>query len=232
MKVKTGISHARLRPTLAVVDPALTLTQPAGVTAAAGMDILCHALESYTARPVHRLRPQAARGAGALLRRPTRSPTCGPRRPCACSPARSATPSRDGDDLEARARDGDGRDLRRAGLRQRRACTSRTPTPTRSPGGSRTSGPTGYPDDEPMVPHGMAVSLTAPEAFRFTFEARRSGTCGRPSCSPRGLDRPDDHAEYLPAVLIAADARHRHPQRDRRGRLHRGRRPRPGRGRP
>ena len=31
--------------------------------------------------------------------------------------------------------------------------------------------PEGYPDDEPIVPHGMAVSLTAPEAFRFTFEA-------------------------------------------------------------
>ena len=50
-RVKSGISHARLRPTLAVVDPALTMTQPAGVTASAGMDILCHALESYTARP-------------------------------------------------------------------------------------------------------------------------------------------------------------------------------------
>ena len=50
LKVKTGISHARLRPTLAVVDPDLTMTQPAMVTASAGMDILCHALESWTAR--------------------------------------------------------------------------------------------------------------------------------------------------------------------------------------
>src|SRR3954454_24630464 len=39
--VKSGISHPRLRPSLAVVDPRLTTTQPAGVTSACGMDIVC-----------------------------------------------------------------------------------------------------------------------------------------------------------------------------------------------
>ena len=31
--------------------------------------------------------------------------------------------------------------------------------------------PAGYPQDEPMVPHGQSVSLTAPEAFRFSFDS-------------------------------------------------------------
>ena len=69
MKVKTGISHWRLRPTLAIVDPLLTMTLPPEVTAASGMDIVCHAVESYTARWYTYLRPQEARAAGHLLRR-------------------------------------------------------------------------------------------------------------------------------------------------------------------
>src|SRR4029079_14567436 len=50
MKDKPGISHWRLRPTLAVVDPLLTMSLPPEVTASSGMDIVCHAVESYTAR--------------------------------------------------------------------------------------------------------------------------------------------------------------------------------------
>jgi hypothetical protein len=33
-----------------VIDPLLSLTIPPEITASAGMDIVCHALESYTAR--------------------------------------------------------------------------------------------------------------------------------------------------------------------------------------
>lgn len=48
---KTGIASRRLRPTHALVDPTCTETLPASVVAAAGFDVLCHAVESYTARP-------------------------------------------------------------------------------------------------------------------------------------------------------------------------------------
>ena len=50
--------------------------------------------------------------------------------------------------------------------------------------------PAGYPQDEPMVPHGQSVSLTAPEAFRFTLRSAPDGTCGRRSCSTRARTRP------------------------------------------
>jgi alcohol dehydrogenase class IV len=48
-KLKVGILSNYLRPRLAVVDPRLTLSCPAKVTADSGIDALTHAIEAYTA---------------------------------------------------------------------------------------------------------------------------------------------------------------------------------------
>ncbi len=56
---KTGIAHRYLKPTLGLVDPDNTRTMPPVVAASSGLDVLCHALESYTAIPFdQRPRPQ------------------------------------------------------------------------------------------------------------------------------------------------------------------------------
>jgi hydroxyacid-oxoacid transhydrogenase len=192
LKLKTGISHARLRPTLAVVDPLLTVTQPPEVTAASGMDILCHALESYTAKPYTEFdakepaqrvpycgaNPVAdmwSEKALALLARSLRTAVAG------------------GDDLDARtdmalAATFAGMGFGNAGVH--------IPHANAYPiaGGVRDFHPAGYPSGEPLVPHGMAVALTAREALRFTY--------------PSNPERHDRAAALLggtdlPAVLTA-----------------------------
>jgi len=50
-RVKTGISHRYLRPAQAIVDPDLAASLPPEVVASAGLDVVCHAAESFTARP-------------------------------------------------------------------------------------------------------------------------------------------------------------------------------------
>jgi hydroxyacid-oxoacid transhydrogenase len=167
LKVKTGISHPALRPRLAIVDPTLTLTQPTLVTAASGMDILCHALESYTARWY----------ADFDAKRPEqRVPYCGAN-PIADMWAEKAMSLLAGsfraavkDGSDAAAREQMAMAATFAGLGFGNAGVH-IPHANAIAGRVRDFVPDGYPDDEPIVPHGMAVSLTAPAAFRFTFDA-------------------------------------------------------------
>jgi alcohol dehydrogenase class IV len=199
-RVKSGISHSRLRPTLAVVDPLLTVTQPAGVTAAAGMDILCHALESYTARPYT---------AAARKRPEQRVPYCGANpisdmwseRALSLLAGAFRNAVAHGDDLDAR------RDMAMAatfaGLGFGNAGVH-IPHANAYPiaGQVRDFHPDGYPATEPLVPHGMAVSLTAPEAFRFTFAAApERHVRAAQLLDPRG-EAPADAVDHLPSVLI------------------------------
>ncbi|WP_244242426.1 hydroxyacid-oxoacid transhydrogenase [Nocardioides seonyuensis] len=169
LKVKTGISHARLRPTLAVVDPDLTTSQPAMVTASCGMDILCHALESYTARwyadfdakqPGQRVPYCGANPIADMWSEKSLSLLAGSFR----------TAVRDGEDPDAReqmalAATFAGLGFGNAGVHIPHACAYPIA------GRVRDYRPAGYPQDEAMVPHGMAVVMTAPAAFALTFEA-------------------------------------------------------------
>ena len=51
MHAKTGIASRRLKPTLGLLDPENTRSMPPQVAASSGLDILSHAIESYTALP-------------------------------------------------------------------------------------------------------------------------------------------------------------------------------------
>jgi hydroxyacid-oxoacid transhydrogenase len=51
MHAKTGIANRRLKPTLGILDPDNTRTMPPEVAASSGLDILSHAIESFTAMP-------------------------------------------------------------------------------------------------------------------------------------------------------------------------------------
>ncbi len=199
LKVKTGISHVALRPKLAIVDPQLTLTQPTMVTAASGMDILCHALESYTARwyadfdakePEDRVPYCGANPIADMWSEQAMSLLAGAFRRAI----------KDGSDTEAREQMAMAATF--AGLGFGNAGVH-IPHANAYPiaGRVREFVPEGYPEGEPIVPHGMAVSLTAPAAFRFTFDAAPE----RHLRAARILD-PDargDGPGLLPSVVTA-----------------------------
>ena len=170
LSAKTGIASHALRPTEALVDPDCTASLPPEVVAAAGLDVLSHALESYTARPYVRRRA--------------------PERPSLRPMSQGANPWSDLGCREA---------LRLLGQFLERAVHDAADTEAReqmmwaatlagiafgnagvhAPHGMayavaglvRDFRPSGYPTNEPLVPHGMAVILNAPSSFHFTAEA-------------------------------------------------------------
>ena len=169
-RTKAAITHRYLRPDHGVVDPLLTLTLPPEVTSACGLDVVCHAAESFTARPYDsRPAPES----------PGDRPPFQGSNPVADIWAAKALEYggkylrravTDGDDIEARgkmmlAASLAGIGFGSAGTAIPHACAypiASLKHTFRSPG---------YPDDHPFVPHGFAVIVTAPAAFRFTYSA-------------------------------------------------------------
>jgi alcohol dehydrogenase class IV len=169
LKVKSGISHRYLRCTQAIVDPELTRTLPAQVTSSAGLDVVCHAAESFLSKPYDtRERPAT----------PDDRP-----------PYQGANPV--ADVWSAKALEYGGRYLRRAvaDAEDTEARGFMMLSATMAGVGFGSAGvhiphacaypiaglkheysAPGYPDDHPFVPHGHSVIVTAPAAFRFTYE--------------------------------------------------------------
>jgi len=200
MKVKTGISHWRLRPTLAVIDPLLTMTLSPEVSAAAGMDIVCHAVESYTARwyqSFDRKRPeQRVTYCGS---NPVSDLWCEKALGLIASSFRAAV--HHGSDLEARsnmmlAATFAGMGFGNSGVH--------IPHANAYPiaGMVKNYHPAGYPQDEAMVPHGQAVSLTAPEAFRFSFASAPERHLRAAHLLAPDKATLNDPSEQLPSALI------------------------------
>ena len=168
--VKTGIVSRRLRPTLALIDPLTTYTLPSAVVAASGFDVLSHALESYTALPhTHRARPE----------RPSLRPMSQGANPWSdfgCEKALQLTGMyleravRDASDHEAR--DGMMWAATLAGIAFGNAGVHLPHGMAYAvAGGVREFRAPGYPQQDPMVPHGMSVIVNAPSVFRFTADA-------------------------------------------------------------
>ena len=167
MHAKTGIAHRRLKPTLGILDPENTRTLPPQVAASTGLDVLSHAIESYTAMP-YTDRPR-------------------PERPLVRPAYQGSNPISDLWSLEAlrmvreylpRAVEDPGDDEARgmmllaasyAGVGFGNAGVH-LPHGMSYPvsGMVKDYRPPGYQVDHPLVPHGISVILNAPAVFRFT----------------------------------------------------------------
>ena len=168
--VKTGIAHRYLKPTLGIVDPENTRTMPTVIAAATGLDVLCHALESYTAIPYNQ-RPKP--------NRPIERPAYQGSNPISDIWSLKAIEYvtqylvravRNPEDDEARgammlAAAMAGMGFGNAGVH---LCHGMSYPVS---GMVRSFKPDGMITQHPIVPHGMSVALNAPPVFRFTGPA-------------------------------------------------------------
>ena len=204
MKAKTGIVSRALRPTRALVDPATTATLPSQVVAAGAFDVMSHALESFTARPYCH-RPRAAQASQRPMSQGANPwSDLGCREALRLSGAYIVRAVDDASDSEARQQLMWASTL--AGIAFGNAgCHAPHGMSYSVAGLVRDFQPEGYPQDAPMVPHGMSVIVNAPSVFRFTAEAvpeRHLEGAQLLGADVRGA-LPSDAGEVLSERLIA-----------------------------
>lgn len=167
---KTGIANRALKPHMGLVDPENTRSMPRNVAAFSGFDVLCHGLESYTALPytkreaaidpAHRPAYQGANPmsdvwaakaieiVSANIRRAVNDPEDDEARANMCLAATAA-----------------GVGFGTAGVHLPHGMSYPVA------GNAREFQPAGYPEEHPIIPHGLSVILNAPAVFRYTAVA-------------------------------------------------------------
>ncbi len=169
-KAKTGIAHRYLKPTLGLIDSNNTRTLPAAVAAASGLDVLSHALESFTAMPFDQ-RPSPS----SPLRRPAyqgSNPISDLWSIHALQLMAEFLPRAVADTSDDEARGNMLMAAAIAGIGFGNAGVH-LPHGMSYPvaGMVKQFIPPGYDTDHPLVPHGMSVILNTPAVVRFTAPA-------------------------------------------------------------
>lgn len=195
-KSKTGIANRKLKPTLGIVDPDNTKTLPSTVATFSGLDVLCHAIESYTALPFDQ-RPKPSS--------PAHRPAYQGSNPISDVWSLFALETTakylrraalvDPDDAEARSKmliasSAAGMGFGNAGVHlchgmsyaissQVKQRNKRKATKPYQPEGYILHGHAAT--DTAMIPHGLSVIVNAPAVFSFTGSAdpERHATCAR-----------------------------------------------------
>ena len=170
LRAKTGIASRRLKPTLGYLDPDNTRTMPPQVAASTGLDILSHAIESFTAMP-YTDRP--------MPDRPAMRPAYQGSNPI--SDIWSMQALRMVNQFLVRAFDDTSDEEARANMLLAASYAGvgfgnagvHLPHGMSYPvsGNVRSYRAPGYVTDHAIVPHGMSVILNAPAVFRFTAGA-------------------------------------------------------------
>ena len=172
-KAKTGIGSRRLRPTLGLCDPDLIGTMPRAVAMASGLDVLCHAIESYTAIPYNERSPRPST--------PSERPAYQGSNPLSDlwslhalrMIAEAFVPSLEGDgkarETMALAAACAGVAFGNAGVHLPHAMSYPISGLNKLPHVQHRQ--EGYGLDWPLIPHGVSVTLPAPAVFRYTGTA-------------------------------------------------------------
>ncbi|KMO73210.1 alcohol dehydrogenase [Mycolicibacterium chubuense] len=170
LHAKTGIASPALRPSEALVDPDSTDTLPGEVVACSGLDVLSHALESYTARPFTRRAAPAQASQRPMSQGANPWSDVGSREALGLLGRYLERAVTDAADREAREQTMWAATL--AGIAFGNAGVHIPHAMAYAVAGQvRDFHPSGYPGDAPIVPHGMSVILNAPAAFRLTAPA-------------------------------------------------------------